>query len=151
MRNTQQPASRGIARCHRRVQTVIVLRSENMTLRSLAITLFTLAAAPAFADCHWEWLCNGEGACKQMPVCDSLYDKAPPRPESAPPSPPPLRMRPQQLPGRMGTTSCEHVMRQLPSGRWQWDQACFCSDPAATADATTPIANLVRCQTPWKE
>ena len=122
-----------------------------MRARSLAAALVSIAAAPAFADCHWEWLCNGDGACKQMPVCDTLYDKAPPRPESSPPSPPPIRMRPHKMPGSMGTTTCEHIMRQLPSGRWVWDEACFCSDPTKSPDPTTPIANIVRCETPWKE
>jgi hypothetical protein len=64
-----------------------------------------------------EWLYNGEGACKQMPVCDTLYDNPPPRPESAPPSPPPIRMRPHKIPGHMSGTTCEHIMRQTQSGR----------------------------------
>jgi hypothetical protein len=123
---------------------------EIMRIRFAAV-LFCLASSPALADCHWEWLCNGEGACKQMPVCDTLYDKPPPRPESAPPSPPPIRMRPHKVPGHMGTTTCEYIMRQTQSGRWQWDEACYCSDPAKTADATGPLANIVRCETPWKE
>jgi len=71
-----------------------------MRLRSWAAAFVSLAAAPAFAECHWEWLCNGEGACKQMPVCDTLYDKATPRPESSPPSPPPIRMRPHKVTGQ---------------------------------------------------
>jgi hypothetical protein len=123
---------------------------EIMRIR-LAAVLVSLASSPALADCHWEWLCNGEGACKQMPVCDTLYDKAPPRPESAPPSPPPIRMRPHKVPGHMSGTTCEYIMRQTQSGRWQWDEACFCSDPGKTADPTTPLANIVRCETPWKE
>ena len=60
-------------------------------------------------------------------------------------------MRPHKVPGSMGTTSCEHIMRQLPSGRWVWDEACFCADPTKTADPSTPLANIVRCETPWKE
>jgi hypothetical protein len=123
---------------------------EIMRIR-LAAVLVSLASSPALADCHWEWLCNGEGACKQMPVCDTLYDKPPPRPESAPPSPPPIRMRPHKVPGHMGTNTCEYIMRQTQSGRWQWDEACFCADPAKTADPTGPLANIVRCETPWKE
>ena len=38
------------------------------------------AAAPAAAECTWEWLCNADGACKQMPVCGSVYESPPPRP-----------------------------------------------------------------------
>lgn len=123
---------------------------ETMRKRIVAVAL-SLATSPAFAVCHWEWLCNGEGTCKQMPVCDTLYDQPPPRPESAPPNPPPIRIRPQKLVGSMGNTTCEHIMRQMPSGRWQWDEACYCSDPAKTKDPTGPLANIVRCEPPWKE
>jgi hypothetical protein len=123
---------------------------EIMRIR-LAAVLVSLASSPALADCHWEWLCNGEGACKQMPVCDTLYDKPPPRPESAPSSPPAIRMRPHKVLGHMSGTPCEYIMRQTQSGRWQWDEACFCSDPGKTADPTMPLANIVRCETPWKE
>ncbi len=30
------------------------------------------ATMHAAADCTWEWLCNGEAQCKQMPICDSV-------------------------------------------------------------------------------
>ena len=86
-----------------------------------------------------------------MPVCDTLYDNPPPRPDSKPPTPPPIAMRPHKIPGTMGQTSCEYIMRQTKSGRWQWDEACFCSDPTKTKDPNAPLSNIVRCQPPWKE
>ena len=111
----------------------------------------SLAALPASAGCTWEWLCNGEGACKQMPICDTVYDVPPPQPDSKPPEMPPLAMRPHKLPGTMGTLQCEHIMRKKASGRWTWTEACFCTDPAKTRDPSAPFANIVRCDTPWKE
>ena len=39
-----------------------------MNPRHLALAAVLAAAMPAGAECTWEWLCNGEGACKQMPV-----------------------------------------------------------------------------------
>ena len=113
--------------------------------------LLLVFSAAAHAACRWEWFCNGEGACKQMPVCDSVYEKPGPRPEMAAPEPPPLRMRPHKLPGNMGTMSCEHIMRKTRAGKWQWDEACFCADPAKAVDPTSPFANIVRCQPPWRE
>jgi len=108
-----------------------------------------LAAGNALADCHWEWLCSGDGACKQMPVCDTLYDTPPPRPDMAPPSPPPISMRPHAIAKDQGEMTCEFIMRQTKSGRWEWDEACFCSDPAKTRDPNSPLANIVRCKEPW--
>ena len=102
----------------------------------------------AFAECDWEWLCNGDGNCKQMPVCDTLYDTPPPRPDSKPPTPP-ISMRPHAIAGGLGQAQCEYIMRQTKSGRWQWDEACFCSDPAKTRDPNAPLANIVRCTPPW--
>jgi hypothetical protein len=115
-----------------------------------AATLATIAA-PAAASCGWEWLCNGEGNCKQMPVCDSVYETPPPRPDSAPPVVPPLAMRPHKITANMGGLTCEHIMRLTRSNRWVWSEACFCSDPEKTKDPSAPFANIVRCQTPWKE
>ncbi len=120
--------------------------------KRLVLAVAALAAAlPVHADCRWEWLCSGDGACKQMPVCDTVYDVAPPRPESAPPTPPPLAMRPHKIASPMGTLSCEPVMRQSASGHWSWAEACFCSDEMKAPDPTRPFANIVRCETPWKE
>lgn len=110
-----------------------------------------VTSVPVLADCHWEWLCSGDGGCKQMPVCDTLYEIAPPRPDSAPPTPPPISMRPQQIPASLGPATCEFVLRQTRNGRWQWDRACFCSDRAKTVDPDAPLANIVRCEPPWKE
>ena len=122
-----------------------------MTLRYLSAACVLFAAGPALADCNWEWLCNGDGACKQMPVCDTLYDTPPPRPDSKPPAPPPVAMRPYAIPGTMGPATCEYIMRQTKSGRWTWAEACFCSDASKTSDPNAPLSNIVRCQAPWKE
>jgi hypothetical protein len=126
----------------------------NLRLKSwrLLCALGVLSAAgPAGASCHWEWLCNGEGNCKQMPICDSVYETPPPRPDTAPPQVPPLSMRPHRITANMGAMNCEHIMRQTMSGRWTWAEACFCTDPTKTKDPSTPFANIVRCQAPWKE
>jgi hypothetical protein len=122
-----------------------------MRSAQLAAAIALLAALPAGADCTWEWLCNGEGVCKQMPVCATVNDTPPPRPDSAPPTMPPLAMRPHRIPATMGTLTCEHIMRQTRSGRWTWSEACFCTDPTKTRDPSAPFANIVRCDTPWKE
>jgi len=120
------------------------------SIRIAAATL-SLAALPAYSSCTWEWLCNGEGICKQMPICDTVYDVPSPPPDSKPPEMPPLAMRPHKLPGTMGTLTCEHIMRKKASGRWTWTEACFCTDPTKTRDPSAPFANIVRCETPWKE
>jgi hypothetical protein len=122
-----------------------------MKLRLLAAAVVTLAATPAAADCKWEWLCNGDGSCKQMPVCDSIYEVPPAPPDAKPPAMPPLSMRPHRIPAAMGTLTCEHIMRQGKSGRWYWNEACFCTDPKKARDPSAPFANIVRCDTPWKD
>ena len=71
-----------------------------MTSRMLAASLLALAAANAEASCSWEWLCNGDGSCKQMPICSSVYDVPPAAPNnSQPPAMPPLSMRSLGWPG----------------------------------------------------
>ncbi len=112
---------------------------------------FALATPAAYASCGWEWMCNGEGSCKQMPVCDSVYEVPPPRPEEPAPTPPPMSIRPHETPREMSGLDCEEVMRRSPSGHWSWDQACFCADPLKARDPTTPFANIVRCEPPWKK
>ena len=121
-----------------------------MKLRWLAAFL-ALGAGPAAATCSWDWLCNGEGVCKQMPICDTVYETPPPRPDTSPPAPPPLSMRPHAIAGNMQGLTCEHIMRQEKSGRWTWHEACFCSDPKKAKDDSTPFANIVRCTPPWKD
>jgi hypothetical protein len=110
-----------------------------------------LAAGNAFAECHWEWLCNGSGGCKQMPVCETLYEVPPARPEVPPPAPPPQSLRPQKVGGTLGPANCDYVMHQDKSGRWRWDQACYCSDVTQAKDAGTPLSNAVRCEAPKTE
>lgn len=121
-----------------------------MSPRYLALAVALATATPVTAECTWEWLCNGEGACKQMPVCDSVLETPPPRPtDSQPPAIPPLSMRPHKIAGSnpVGnlTLTCEHIMRKGRSGRWYWHEACFCSDPKKTRDSSAPFANIVRC------
>ena len=120
-------------------------------MRPLAAALAALAmqsGIPALAGCQWDWLCNGEGACRQMPVCDSVYETPPPKPASSPPAPP-LAIRPARAAGSGGNgLVCEHVMRQGKSGRWTWGEACFCVDKARNVDASSPFAHIVRCDDP---
>jgi len=120
-----------------------------MNLRHLAAGVLCLAATPASADCNWEWLCNGDGACKHMPVCNSVNEIPPPPPDSQPPAMPPLAMRPHTIAGSgvgiSTTLTCEHIMRKGKSGRWYWHEACFCSDPKKAKDPSAPFANIVRC------
>ena len=117
-----------------------------MKFRSLFAALpLTLLAGTAQANCTWDWFCNGEGACKQMPLCDSINEKPPPKPDSQPPAMPPIAMRPYRVPGPMGTLSCEHIMRQESNGKWKWIEMCYCTDPERSTDPTPPFANIVRC------
>ena len=112
---------------------------------------FSFAAPAAHASCVWEWMCNGEGSCKQMPVCDSIYEVPPPKPVEAAPTPPPMSIRPHLGRREMTGLDCEEVMRRSASGHWSWDQACFCADPMKARDPSTPFANIVRCEPPWKK
>ena len=108
--------------------------------------LAALWTTPAMADCKWEWLCNGEGGCKQLPICDTVTEVPPPAPNDAkPPAMPPLALRPGKMPVAMRALTCEHIMRQGKSGRWYWDQACFCTDKSKAPDPSSPFANIVRC------
>ena len=116
----------------------------------LAALAFPLAAGTAAANCHWEWFCNGDGSCKQMPLCDSVRETPPPKPDSQPPAMPPIAMRPARLPSPMGTLTCEHIMRQESNGKWHWVEICYCTDPARSPDATAPFAHIVRCDAAWK-
>ena len=112
----------------------------------IAAVSLLVVTTTAEAACHWEWFCNGEGACKQMPLCESIQEKPPPRPDSQPPAMPPVAMRPYKVPGPMGTLTCEHIMRQEFNGKWKWIEMCYCTDPVKSKDPTPPFANIVRCQ-----
>ena len=116
-----------------------------MNLRHLALAVALASAMPAAAECRWEWLCNGEGNCKLMPVCNSVYDVPAPPPNSQPPAMPPLSMRPHRMPAQMGSLTCEHIMRRERSGRWYWTEACFCIDRERSRDKNPPFANIARC------
>ena len=121
------------------------------TVTRLLASTFVLAAGNAFAVCHWEWLCNGEGGCRQMPVCETLYEVPPPKPQSTPPAPPPASLRPQRIPVSLGAADCEFVMRQDSAGQWQWEKACYCSDVTKARDNGAPMSNIVRCEAPAKQ
>lgn len=112
----------------------------------LTVVSLTLAAPAAAAACRWEHFCNGDGACKQMPLCDSIHEKPPPRPDTRPPAMPPIAMKPYRVPGPMGTLTCEHLMRQESSGKWKWIEMCYCTDPSRSTDPTPPFAHIVRCE-----
>ena len=117
-----------------------------MKIAATLLAALGLVSVPAFASCTWEWLCNGEGTCKHMPVCDSVFEIPPPRPESSPPAMPPLAMRPFKIAGaNQSALTCEHIMRQGRSGRWYWHEACFCSDKSKNPDPSNPFANIIRC------
>lgn len=122
-----------------------------MKFRAFALAAGLLTTAPAFASCSWEWLCNGEGSCKHMPVCDDIFEVAPPAPQSQPPAMPPLSMRPHKIAGSFNQSlTCEHIMRQGKSGRWYWHEACYCADRTRARDPSDPFANIVRCEAPTK-
>jgi len=58
---------------------------------------------------------------------------------------PPTSMRPHKIAGPQGALTCEHIMRKGKSGRWYWEEACFCSDATKAIDPSAPFANIVRC------
>jgi hypothetical protein len=121
--------------------------------RSTFFALLAIGFGPstALANCHWEWFCNGDGACKQMPLCDSVNETPPPKPDSEPPAMPPIAMRPHRIPGPMGALTCEHIMRKLGNGKWHWVEICYCTDPERSKDSTPPFAYIVRCDAAYKE
>ena len=118
---------------------------------SLVVSLALAIAAPALpgaasAACAWEWLCNGDGACRQAPVCGALDEVPGPRPDTPAPKPPPMGMRPQQPTAQKGgNVMCEQIMRQTAAGNWKWEQACYCGEDAKINGASAPMSNMVRC------
>lgn len=122
-------------------------RIRPMLVASLVLAIAAPALpATASAACNWEWLCNGDGACRQTPICDALDETPPPKPEVAAPKPPPMGMRPQQLSqSKGGNVTCEQVMRQTTAGNWKWEEACYCNDDAKARDSSQPMSNMVRC------
>jgi len=91
----------------------------------LAVMLFTVAGV-AHAACHYEWVCDGNGHCGHVPLCDNAIDIVPPEPPSMKPIPPPS-IRPLQPPALppIGTKKCTQVQRQDADGSWYWDTVCY--------------------------
>ena len=118
-----------------------------MKMKYLAPLLLAFAAPlPAAASCTWDWLCNGDGVCKLMPICDNINEIPPARPDMQPPAMPPLSMRPFQIAGNgsgLGVTqtlTCEHIMRKGKTGRTL--------DPRSVTPANHATASLY-AYTPW--
>ena len=94
-------------------------------MKYLAMIAFLLIATSAKATCNWDWVCNGAGQCKQVPICDSTLDIAPPRPPSIPPiAPPRVQPIPRPTLPPIGTSRCDQVQRQRRNGTWYWDTVC---------------------------
>jgi hypothetical protein len=118
--------------------------------RPILVIALVLSLDPSLsaAACRWEWFCNGEGSCKQMPLCDSVNETPPPKPTSEPPAMPPVAMRPSKLPAPMGALTCEHIMRQGSGGKWKWVEMCYCADESRSNEPSPPFAHIVRCDAP---
>src|SRR5262249_47481837 len=113
---------------------------SSVGIAAVAVALSALLPTRAHPVCNWEWPCNGGGACRQTPVCDSLDEVPGPKPDVAAPKPPPLGMRPQQLSqSKGGNVTCEQVMRQTAAGNWKWDEACYCNDDAKARESSQPM------------
>jgi len=124
----------------------MTIRNPSMVLAAAFAVGLSFAPQAASAACNWEWLCNGDGACRQAPVCDSLDEVPGPRPDVPAPKPPPMGMRPQQATAQKGgNVTCEQVMRQTTAGNWKLEQACYCGDEAKGREASAPMSNMVRC------
>lgn len=106
-----------------------------------------VASPVALANsCVWEWLCDGRGTCKQMPVCESLHDKPGPKPELAPPKPPPMQVPPMEAALPEGVARCEWVMRQnARTEAWRWVKACYCADNEKRQAGERPFSGIARC------
>lgn len=96
-------------------------------MRALALaSVLQLALAPvgASAACRWQWACNRDGVCQDVPICDSAIDLAPPHQPSIQPIEPPS-IAPIQRPvvPPIGTDHCaaQHV---LGPGGWHWETLC---------------------------
>ncbi len=100
------------------MQSVLILLSATL--------LALLLPVAAEARCIWEWVCNEDGDCSHVPICDSTIEIAPIEPPSIEPIVPPSiePIAPPRLPP-IGTTECVQVRRQDASGRWYWDTVCY--------------------------
>jgi hypothetical protein len=102
--------------------------------------------APDNDPCVWDWLCDGRGQCKQMPVCDSLHDKPGPKPQVDPPKPPPLQVPPMEAALPEGVARCEWVLRQnARTEAWRWVKACYCADNEKRIAGERPFSGIARC------
>jgi hypothetical protein len=78
--------------------------------------------APAHSNCVWKWDCtNGNGQCRQVPLCDSAIDLPPIKPAQIPPlAPPTIRPIPQPTLPPIGTSQCApRYMCSANGCRWQ--------------------------------
>lgn len=114
-------------------------------LTYLAGVAIGVVSLPAVADCKWEWLCDGRGQCRQVPVCESLYDIPPPKPEMETPKPPPMSVPPNEKAGDKGIARCEWIMRTEDGAAWSWQRACYCVDGTKRVANERPLSGLVRC------
>ena len=95
------------------------------TARVVGLLLLAVAASPAQARCTWDYVCDGNGNCRQVPLCDSTLDIPPPAPPRLPPLPPPSipPLASPRLPP-LGTQACYPVQRQRADGSWYWQEIC---------------------------
>lgn len=95
-----------------------------LILVALALTVFSIA--PATASCRWEWVCDEDGDCAQVPLCERSFDIVPPQPPSIEPIVPPS-IRPIDRPTLppIGATDCTQARRRDTFGRWYWDTVCY--------------------------
>jgi hypothetical protein len=130
-------------------------RSMKKSLLRCLISMTLCATFGAFASpakpgpCKWEWLCDGQGNCRQSPICEKLSDDPGAPPAGEPPKPP--HALPPLEPTRANAQlQCEHVQRRhAKTGRWAWDQVCFCAskDAATIESPMTPLVGIKRCGT----
>jgi hypothetical protein len=98
---------------------------NNILLTLVLVISSTFFFTHAHAACQWEWVCNENGRCRNIPVCDSTLDIVPPQSPSIPPIAPPS-IRPIQPPTLLplGTSRCTQVQKRDAFGNWHWETVC---------------------------
>ena len=99
---------------------------KSVRLLLAATLLVLLLPTPAGASCVWEWVCNDNGDCSRVAICDSTIEIAPLDPPSIEPIVPPSiePIAPPRVPP-VGTSECVQVRRQDALGKWYWDTVCY--------------------------